>query len=577
MMNAPKEKKKLMSAFFAAIIITASSFIIIYNYETAYTNSTKGLPVDINVSLSGIPAGASSNPSNYTKSGFSYNLSNASVTLLSSNPNWILTGGNLGHKNITYNLSNNPYIQDVFNGRSNSTGIVKGYVNDTIQQIAKSWRNVIQSDGYNVSVTEEATYSYIRNGTLYGFNYFNNIEYSPFNPMFNSLSSYKFYNGISPLIFKSTLHFNLSKPDFVEKMNVSNILNTLKEKNFGQIGGGGGNTGNTNPCTPSVVDKNIKINTWTGILPLLYSSMRLPSNSAFSIFSTYASANISFKFNSAQHTQGESGTFQSTTSSYSATLPYSPPVAVDLNSQTNNMSINYITNVSFEALEFKPYYISTYWYNDGTSYYCVATPGANETNIQIIGAKNPQMKINNYYNIANNGNASETSNDWSATLNMLGISQVKAYQLNAGDVYSSLNLSYYANESNNTNGYLQSMGNGVGGYSTALGMALAINALTSIIPITSSVKDVMNAVKLTFAEIGLLPILASGFTPVSFVLAGILNLNIFNIGNQPYSQTNGSNFQIYIYQSSQTVHFYGKEGNIYSFQPSLPIVNVIPI
>ena len=87
----------------------------------------------------------------------------------------------------------------------------------------------------------------------------------------------------------------------------------------------------------------------------------------------------------------------------------------------------------------------------------------------------------------------------------------------------------------------------------------------------------MNAVTLTFAEIGLLPILASGFTPVSLVVAGNLNLNIFNIDNQPYSYTNGSNFQIYIYQSSQTVHFYGNGGNIYSFQPSVPIVNAIPI
>ena len=462
MMNAPKEKKKLVFAFFAAIIITASSFIIIYNYETSYANSTKGLPVNINVSLSGIPAGASSNPSNYAKSGFNYNLSNASVTLLSANPDWILTGGDLGHKNLTYNLSSNPYIQDVFNGRSNSKGIVKGYVNDTIQKIAKSWRNVIPSDGYNVSVTEEATYSYIRNGTLYGFNYFNNIEYSPFNPMFNSLASYKFYNGISPLIFKSTLHFNLSKPDFVKNLNASNILNTLKEKNFGQMGGG--NTGNTNLCTPSVVDKNIKIDTWTGILPLLYSSMSLPSNSLFSMVSSSFSANITLRFNSAQHTQGESGTFQSTTSSYNATLPYSPRLAIDSNSQTNNTSINYITNVSFEALEFTPYYISTYWYNDGTSYYCVATPGANETNIQIVGAKNPQVKLNHPYNLANNGNASETSNYWSATVNMLGISSVKAYQLNAGDVYSRFNLSYYANESNNANDYLQSAEKGVALY-----------------------------------------------------------------------------------------------------------------
>ena len=576
MMNAPKEKKKLMFAFFAAIIITASSFIIIYNYETSYANSSKGLLVDINVSLSGIPTDASTYLSNYTESGFNYNLSNASVTLLSANPDWILTGGNLGHKNITYNLSSNPYIQDVFNGRSNSKGIVNGYVNNTIQQIAKSWRNVIQSGGYNVTVTEEATYSYIRNGTLYGFNYFNNIEYSPFNPMFNSLSSYKFYNGISPLIFKSTLHFNLSKPDFVKKINVSNVLNTLKEKNFRQIGGGGGNTGNTNPCTPSVVDKNIKINTWTGILPLLYSSMRLPSNSLFSMFSTYASANMTLKFNSAQHTQGEYGTFQSTTSSYSATLPYSPPVAVDSNSQTNNMSINYITNVSFEALEFKPYYISTYWYNGGTSYYCVATPGANETNIQIVGAKNPQVKLNHPYNLANNGNASETSNYWSATLNMLGISSVKAYQLNAGDVYSSFNLSYYANESNNANDYLQSAEKGVGVFSAALGVALAINAVTGIIPIASSVEDAMNAVTLTFAEVGLLTTLASDFTSISVVVAEKINLNIFEIGNQPYSYTTGSNFQIYVYQSPQTVQFYGNGGNLYSYQPFVSVVNVIP-
>ncbi len=153
---------------------------------------------------------------------------------------------------------------------------------------------------------------------------------------------------------------------------------------------------------------------------------------------------------------------------------------------------------------------------------------------------------------------------------------MKAYQLNAGDVYSRFNLSYYANESNNANDYLQSAEKGVGVFSAALGVALAINAVTGIIPIASSVEDVMNAVTLTFAEVGLLTTLASAFTSISVVVAEKLNLNIFEIGNQPYSYAAGSNFQIYIYQSSQTVHFYGNGGNIYSFQPSVPIVNVIP-
>lgn len=570
-----KDRNKTIFSLFAAIIMIVSSALIIYHYESSDHVSPRGLPVHIGVMLSGIPNSASSYTS-YPDSGFTYNLSNASVTLLSPDPVWIMSGGNFGSKNITYNLSDNPYITDVFNGRSNMYGKINGCVNSTLESIAQSWRSMMPRPGYRVSVMEEATYSYIRNNTLYGFDYFNNIEYSPFDPLFNSIESFEFYNGTSPLNLSSTLYFNLSNPVFEKKFNGSATPGIVKEKSFREIGGGGGNNGNSNPCTPSVVDKTIKVETWTGMLPLLYSSMNLPSYSDFSMYSTGATMNITMEFNSAQHTENQSGTFQSTTSSYDATLPYSSETAFELNAPGENMSTNYISNVSFEALEYKVYYISTYWYNDGASYYCVATPGPTVTTMEVVGANNPQAMIRNVYDVANNGNASETADYWSTAINMLGIAASHAYQLDAGHVYSSLDMSYTANESNNANDYLMQVENGVGIFSAAIGMAFAINAITDIIPLVGSAEDVANEVSLAFAEIGLLASIASAFTSISIIVQESITLNTFTLDNFA-PNTNGSTLEVYFYQSSDMVHFYGNAGDEYSFNPSVSVAKELPI
>ena len=572
--NMKRDRNKLIFALFAAIIMIVSSALIIYHYESPDHVSPKGLPVHIGVMLSGIPNSGSPYTS-YPDSGFTYNLSNASVTLLSPDPMWIMSGGNFGSKNITYNLSDNPYITDVFNGRSNMYGKINGCVNSTLESIAQSWRGMMPHPGYMVSVMEEATYSYIRNNTLYGFDYFNNIEYSPFDPLFNSIESFEFYNGMSPLNLSSTLYFNLSNPVFEKKINVSATSDILKDKSFREIGGGGGNNGNSNPCTPSVVDKTIKVETWTGMLPLLYSSMNLPSYSDFLLSSTGATMNITMEFNSAQHTENQSGTFQSTTASYDATLPYSSETAMEFNAPGENMSINYISNVSFEALEYKVYYISTYWYNDGTSYYCVATPGPTVTTMQVIGANNPQVKVSYVYNVANNGNASETADYWSTAINMLGITASYAYQLGVGDVYSSLDLSYIANESNNANNYLQQVENGVSVFSAAVGVAFAINAITDLIPLAGSAEDIADEVTLAFAEIGLLASIAAALTSISVVVNENISFSTLTIENA-LRENNGSVLEVYIYQSSDTVHFYGNTGDEYSFNPSSSIVKTIP-
>ncbi|MGP6207984.1 hypothetical protein ACNF42_08165, partial [Cuniculiplasma sp. SKW3] len=489
---------------------------------------------------------------------------------------WITTGGNFGSKNITYNLSDNPYVVDVFNGRSDSYGMITGYVNSpSLLNIAQAWRYVVQNQKYRVSLMEEATYSYIRNNTLYGFDYFNNIEYSPFNPVFNSIESFEFYHGMSPLNLSSTVYFNLSKPVFERKINGSATPNMVKEKSFREIGGGGGG-GNGNPCTPSVVDKTIKIETWTGMLPLLYSSMNLPSYSDFVLSSTGVTANITMEFNSAQYTQNQSGTFQSTTSSYEATLPYSSETAIDLNVPGENMSINYISNVSFEALEFRPYYITTQRNNDGT-YYCVATPGPTVTTMQVIGANNPQVKVSYVYNVANNGNASETADYWSTAINMLGITPSHAYQLGVGDVYSSLDLSYIANESNNANNYLEQVENGVSVFSAAVGVAFAINAITDIIPLAGSAEDLADELTLAFAEIGLLTSIAAALTSISIIVQESITLNTFTLDNFKVINTDGSPLEVYFYQSSDTVHFYGNAGDEYSFNPSVSLAKELPI
>jgi hypothetical protein len=566
----------MIFAVFAAIIIIVSSIFIVYNYPKTSLHTSYGLPVRINVSLSGIPTGGSLYHTNNTKSEFVYNLSNASVALLSVNPFWIQTGGNFGQKNITYNLSLNPYIQEVFIGRSNKSGVIHGYVNNSILQIANLWRDIIRSKGYGVSVTEEATYSYIRNGTLYGFNYFNNIEYSPYNNAFNIVTPNGNFNGNAPFVFQSTIHFNLSKPVFVKKMNMTKILNSSQVRNYSISGETTGNPGNLNKCTTSIMAKTIKVEAWTGILPMLYSSMKLPSNSVFSMVSPNSIQNITLKFNSAQFTQGESGTFQSTNSSYYSAIHYFTPSSIDTTTPGNNASIYYVTNISFIALEFTPYYILTYPYNNESNYYCISNPGLNVTNIQIVGSRNQQVKTNDPYNLANNGNLTETYNYWSAAINMLGISTVRGFRLNNSYLAPTLNLSNYSNESKGANDYLQFAENGSGVDSTALGFALAINTITKIMPYAANAEDVMNNVTLAFAEIGLAASMASAFTPIS-VMSQNLNSNLYIIHNDPNFNSSGSILEMYIYQSSQPVHLYGNNGNLYSFQPFLPIVNVIPL
>ncbi|MGP6207960.1 hypothetical protein ACNF42_08045, partial [Cuniculiplasma sp. SKW3] len=481
---------------------------------------------------------------------------------------------------ITYNLSDNPYVVDVFNGRSDSYGMITGYVNSpSLLNIAQAWRYVVQNKDYKVSLMEEATYSYIRNNTLYGFDYFNNIEYSPFNPVFNSIYSFESDAVMNPFNLSGSLYFNLSAPVFEKRINDIGSVSVLKEKSFIGISGGGWN-GNGNPCTPSVVDKTIRIETWTGMLPLLYSSMNLPSESEFlftstSFASTSTTISPTLKFNSAQYTQNQSGTFQSTTASYEATLPYSGLASSNSIHSPYNQSIQYISNVSFEALEFRPYYITTQRNNDGT-YYCVATLGPNVTTMQVIGANNPRLRQIAPYDIANNGNASKTADYWSTVINMLGITPSHSYQLGAGHVYSSFEISYMANESNNANDYLQKVEGGLAVFTAAIGVAFAINAVTDLIPLAGSAEDLADEVTLAFAEIGLMASIAAAFTSISVVVNENVSFDTLTIENNVRGN-NGSILDVYLYESSDNVHFYGNSGDEYSFNPPVSIVKAIPV
>jgi hypothetical protein len=567
------DRKKLIFAIFAAILMIASSAVIIYHYESIHHDSPKGVPVNINVFLTGIHHSASPYALGQN-SGFIYNLSNASVTLLSPDPLWIVTGGNFGKKNITYNLSDNKYITDVFNGRSNSKGIISGYVNSTsLLNIALYWRGIIHNKGYKTSVIEEATYSYIRNGTLYGFDYFNNIAYLPFSPIFNSIDSYEFYKGISPLYLSGSIYFNLSHPVFEKKIyQNATTANISRENNFREIGVGGGGG---NPCRPSVVGNTIKVETWTGMLPLLYSSMNLPSDSLFIFTSGITNINPTLKFNSVQHTQNQSGVFQSTTASYEATLPYYSLFAAELNNAPYNQTLEYISNVSFEVMEYKVYYISTQRLSDGT-YYCVATPGPTVTTMEVVGAHNPSDRKVFTYFIANKGNASETADYWSTAINMLGMAPDQEYHLASGKGYASYKKSYNATESNNANSYLEEVENGVGIFTADIGVAFAINAVAGIIPLADSVEDVVDELSLALAEVGLMTTIVSAFTSISVIVNENISFSSLTLVDEE-STNPGSALNVYLYYSSDTVHFYGNNGDEYSYNPAMSVVKAVPV
>ncbi|MGP6240144.1 hypothetical protein ACNF40_07010, partial [Cuniculiplasma sp. SKW4] len=91
-----------------------------------------------------------------------------------------------------------------------------------------------------------------------------------------------------------------------------------------------------------------------------------------------------------------------------------------------------------------------------------------------------------------------------------------------------------------------------------------------------SAEDLADEVTLAFAEIGLMASIAAAFTSISVVVNENVSFDTLTIENNVRGD-NGSILDVYLYESSDNVHFYGNSGDEYSFNPSVSIVKAIPV
>jgi hypothetical protein len=217
-----KARKKTTFAIIAALIMVGSvGLYVVYIHSSELQ---KGVPVDLSVKFTGAPPGVSpfamvsKNASKY------YNNENVFFSLLSVIPMNLNTTPEGKFVNMTgMNMSNNPYDVSILNGRLSSNGQFSGILGNNFYNIARQWRASGISNSSNVSVMLQAGYSFVINGTIYEYRYYNNIQYSPFSEVFNDMQTYVTNPNAPSISLQSHIFFNLSHPSYVGPFKISDL------------------------------------------------------------------------------------------------------------------------------------------------------------------------------------------------------------------------------------------------------------------------------------------------------------------------------------------------------------------
>ncbi|MHB8372956.1 MAG: hypothetical protein ACYDBI_09660 [Thermoplasmataceae archaeon] len=589
LVESAKKRKRTTFALLAAFVMIGSVGVYVtYMHSNVYHS---GIPVNISVKFSGAPPGLTPFVNGSENNNTYYNNQNVFFSLISDVPmglNLTPEGKfvNMGGMNTT----NNPYVISVMSGRESSKGTFSSYLGTNLFNIARQWRASGISNQSQVSVMLQAEYSLILNGKIYEYRYYNNIPYSPFNTVFNDMQTFKTSTNTPSISLDSQIFFNLSHPAYVGTFNISDLHNKriLHTPPAGIIGG----HGTTNPCTidclpsdycsPSYngIAQPLAEKSWTGILPLAIATMQLPSSSQFEASITATTVTSDMHFNTAEACQPDSSTTQvmdSTSGSFNTgNITSLSSITGAQNTAGANQSISYLPNVTFSATEFHNVYPEKIFVNG--KWYCGVYYGTPYTIMKVDAATSTQVNSAPFYDLANDGNKTTTSSIWGAVINSLGMRSVQTQQLNAGHTQSTFSYSSYVKEYNNAKSEMATINNAMGTFSAALGVALAINAATGIIPGGATADDVVNGIALSAAEVGLSSAIISDMSSISIQVSSSTHFNNFILANQVIGTSSGTNLQYTIFQSAgSTPIFFTNNGNTYNFNTPMDYFSVVPI
>ncbi len=595
-----KTRKKTTFAIIAALIMVGSvGLYVVYIHSNELQ---KGVPVNLSVKFTGAPPGVSSfamvskNASKY------YNNENVFFSLLSVIPMNLNTTPEGKFVNMSgMNMSNNPYDVSILNGRLSSNGQFSGILGNNFYNIARQWRASGISNSSDVSVMLQAEYSFIINGTIYEYRYYNNIQYSPFSEVFNDMQTYVTNPNSPSISMQSHIFFNLSHPSYVGPFNISDMhgLHPVKIHTEGIIGppGGWGT-----PCIPYCGDgcqddstcpdidsilQSLGGKSWTGPLPLAISTQQLPSQSKLLTSFADMSSASGMSFNTAEECQVNSASSQvmdSTSGSFKSGSITSVSGSLDSNTTiSGSMSMVYIPNVTFTAYEYRDATPQDVYLNG--KWYCGVLESAPYTVMAISSMSNNLAVVENLYDQAHttglNSNQT-TASDWSAVLNSLGMVKVNSGTINAGGSLSAFQYSNYVTEYNNAKTEMAQVNGATGTFSAALGVALAINAATGLIPGGADAEDVVNGIALASSEVGLSSAIISDMSSISIYTSSTVHFSEFTVNNElsADSGTSGSNVDYTIYQSAGSTPIFFVDNsnyNTYSFNVPMNYFSYVPV
>ncbi|MHB1492320.1 MAG: hypothetical protein ACYCSG_00295 [Thermoplasmataceae archaeon] len=592
LLESAKKRKRTTFALVAAIVMIGSvGLYITYSHSTQYHS---GIPVNISVKFTGTPPGMAPFVNGSTNARAYYNSQNVFFSLISDIPmglNLTPEGKLVNMTNV--NMTNNPYVVSLMIGRGSSNGNFSSYLGTNLFNIARQWRASGISNQSEVSVMLQAEYSFIVNGTIYEYRYYNNIVYSPFNAVFNDMQAFKTSINAPSISLKSKIFFNLSHPSYVGPFNITLLHHKRllsKAHTGGIIGTPGGNCGPNSyypDCCPNYYKTNgtivqaITEKSWTGILPLAIATMKLPSNSDFTATFFENEAITNMNFNTAEACEVNNANTQimdSTSASFTSGSMTS--VGATLFAHTHgtggsNQSIAYLPSVTFTATEYRDAYPEDVYVSG--RWYCGVSYGVPYTVLAVKSLTTNVPQVSYLYSIANNSNTGTTTSIWQSVINSLGLTETYSGTLNSNAQISGASFSQYTTEYNNAKSKMAEINDAMGTFTAALGVALAINAATGLIPGAATADDVVNGIALSAAEVGLASSIITDMSSISIQVSTNVHLNEFVLANSPPSST-GSTLSYQMFQSvgSTPIFFISNSGNTYNFNAPVDYFEVTP-
>lgn len=422
---------KVVFAIIAAVLIIAPVSYLIITSKHSVVPETHSLILgpEVMIQPTLLNSAAYSSVGSSGQASLNYSNMTVSVQIYSIVPNI------MKHKHFSSPSSTLPksdYSDELLN-KSFAIGTNPTFfLNSSFYNISNQWLSIVGNAPAKVSMTVEASLSYVQGTKLILYTYYNNIAYDPhqntvkyYEPFNESLVSNLSALNVSNLnvsnITMSSTRFNLSVAfdlgDPFETLNLSAInasqTNTSSmiqpENYYCHSGGSGGSTSSTL--------KHLSV--LTGPLPLLSDYMNIskaakwPLNSPYSVVdlgTSFSSGDITLSVNSSQADVTSSGSVtiqMSSVPSYDNTLPVienlsmwnAIPATVNLTSNAsypndlnNTFGVIYFENATFTISVYDVY---TYHWNkiicdnNGQQYieWQNTSSHSNETNIQVSNLK----------------------------------------------------------------------------------------------------------------------------------------------------------------------------------------------